>query len=170
MTGSEIISTGFNSAMLALAWISLSVISIRHGISVVQLLVAARVFAKRIKPAARSNDLWSRYQDLAPPVSVIAPAFNEELSIVDSVKALLSLHYPEHEVIVVNDGSDDGTPTIASLQPMKKALSKHRQGFLFGLHGLLPHQKHGVAEEQLAVLPEGAEQRVVAQVHHRGAA
>ena len=46
---------------------------------------------------------------MAPPVSVIAPAFNEELSIVDSIQALLALHYPEHEVIVVNDGSKDAT-------------------------------------------------------------
>lgn len=42
-------------------------------------------------------------------MSVIAPAFNEELSIVDSVRALLSLQYPQHEVIVVNDGSEDST-------------------------------------------------------------
>ena len=40
---------------------------------------------------------------------MIAPAFNEELSIVQSVKALLSLEYPDHEVIVVNDGSKDDT-------------------------------------------------------------
>jgi cellulose synthase/poly-beta-1,6-N-acetylglucosamine synthase-like glycosyltransferase len=44
-----------------------------------------------------------------PPVSVICPAKNEEASIVDSVSALLDLRYPELEVIVVNDGSTDGT-------------------------------------------------------------
>ncbi|WP_230206915.1 glycosyltransferase family 2 protein [Novosphingobium sp. Gsoil 351] len=40
---------------------------------------------------------------------MIAPAFNEALSIVDSVRALLALEYPDHEVIVVNDGSTDAT-------------------------------------------------------------
>lgn len=109
MTGGANIPAAIEVTTLILAWLSLGVISIRNGISVVQLLVAARVFAKRIKPAARSNDLWARYQDLAPPVSVIAPAFNEELSIVDSIQALLALQYPEHEVIVVNDGSGDAT-------------------------------------------------------------
>lgn len=99
----------FSSAILGLAWVSLIVIALRNGVSVVQLLVAARVFARRVKPAAHSTDLWSRYQDLAPPVTIVAPAFNEELSIVDSVQALLALHYPEHEVIVVNDGSKDAT-------------------------------------------------------------
>lgn len=99
----------FGNIILALAWFSLFVIALRNGVSVAQLLVAARVFARRIKPAHNSTDLWSRYQDLAPPVTIIAPAFNEELSIVDSVQALLALHYPEHEVIVVNDGSNDAT-------------------------------------------------------------
>jgi cellulose synthase/poly-beta-1,6-N-acetylglucosamine synthase-like glycosyltransferase len=44
-----------------------------------------------------------------PPVSVILPAFNEEAGIVPSVRSLLDLRYPRHEVIVVNDGSTDGT-------------------------------------------------------------
>jgi cellulose synthase/poly-beta-1,6-N-acetylglucosamine synthase-like glycosyltransferase len=44
-----------------------------------------------------------------PPVSIILPAFNEELGIVPSVHSLLDLRYPRHEVIVVNDGSTDGT-------------------------------------------------------------
>ncbi len=43
------------------------------------------------------------------PVSVIVPAHNEAAVIAQSVRALLNLHYPEFEVIVVNDGSDDGT-------------------------------------------------------------
>jgi cellulose synthase/poly-beta-1,6-N-acetylglucosamine synthase-like glycosyltransferase len=95
--------------VLALAWSSMLVVIARNLVSVIQLLVAAWVFARRIKPAERAMDLWSRYEDLAPPVSIVAPAFNEELSIVDSVKALLALQYPEYEVIVVNDGSKDAT-------------------------------------------------------------
>ena len=95
--------------LLTLAWVSLGVVLMRNAVSLAQLLIAAWVFARRIKPAPRSIDLWSRYEDLAPPVSVIAPAYNEELSIVDSVQALLALEYPEHEVIVVNDGSTDAT-------------------------------------------------------------
>lgn len=38
------------------------------------------------------------------PLSIIAPAYNEEETIVASLKSLLSLYYPEYEVIVVNDG------------------------------------------------------------------
>jgi cellulose synthase/poly-beta-1,6-N-acetylglucosamine synthase-like glycosyltransferase len=43
------------------------------------------------------------------PVSIIIPAYNEELTIVDNIISILSLQYPELEVIVVNDGSKDNT-------------------------------------------------------------
>jgi len=43
------------------------------------------------------------------PVSVIVPAFNEQTSLVPAIQSMLDLDYPEHEVIVVNDGSTDAT-------------------------------------------------------------
>ena len=48
-------------------------------------------------------------KDLLPSISIIAPAYNEALSIIESVTALLNLRYPKYEVIVVNDGSKDAT-------------------------------------------------------------
>ncbi len=44
-----------------------------------------------------------------PSISVLAPAYNEEASIVESVRSLLGLRYPDFEVLVINDGSADGT-------------------------------------------------------------
>ncbi len=46
---------------------------------------------------------------ILPSISIIAPAYNEERSIVESINSLLSLDYPLFEVIVVNDGSSDDT-------------------------------------------------------------
>ncbi|MDN4492691.1 glycosyltransferase family 2 protein [Ureibacillus aquaedulcis] len=43
------------------------------------------------------------------PVSILVPAFNEELGIINSVHSLLSLQYPDKEIIVINDGSTDDT-------------------------------------------------------------
>jgi cellulose synthase/poly-beta-1,6-N-acetylglucosamine synthase-like glycosyltransferase len=43
------------------------------------------------------------------PVSVILAAFDEESAICATVRSLLALDYPEHEVIVVDDGSTDAT-------------------------------------------------------------
>lgn len=45
----------------------------------------------------------------APPITLIAPAFNEETTCVESTKSLLTLNYPEYEIIFVNDGSSDNT-------------------------------------------------------------
>src|SRR5215210_1614988 len=45
----------------------------------------------------------------ALPVSVIVPAYNEEATIVASVRSFLALQYPLFEVVVVNDGSKDRT-------------------------------------------------------------
>jgi cellulose synthase/poly-beta-1,6-N-acetylglucosamine synthase-like glycosyltransferase len=44
-----------------------------------------------------------------PPLSILVPAHNEEMTIVDSVVSFLTLQYPHHEVVLVNDGSKDGT-------------------------------------------------------------
>ncbi len=43
------------------------------------------------------------------PISVLIPAHNEAVGVIDSVRSVLSLDYPEHEVIVINDGSTDDT-------------------------------------------------------------
>ncbi len=47
--------------------------------------------------------------ELTPPVSILAPAYNEEPTVVESVKSLLKLNYGKYEVVVINDGSKDGT-------------------------------------------------------------
>lgn len=46
---------------------------------------------------------------LAPGISVIAPAFNEGVTIISNVRSLLTFNYPKFEVIIVNDGSTDDT-------------------------------------------------------------
>jgi cellulose synthase/poly-beta-1,6-N-acetylglucosamine synthase-like glycosyltransferase len=44
-----------------------------------------------------------------PLVSIVAPAHNEALTIVESVRALLALDYEAREIVIVNDGSTDDT-------------------------------------------------------------
>lgn len=46
---------------------------------------------------------------LAPSITIIAPAYNEGLTIVENIRSLLSLRYVNYEVMVVNDGSKDDT-------------------------------------------------------------
>lgn len=42
-------------------------------------------------------------------VSIIVPAYNEDVSIVHCTRMLLELDYPNYEIIIVNDGSKDHT-------------------------------------------------------------
>lgn len=44
-----------------------------------------------------------------PGVSIVAPAYNEGVNIVENVNSLLRQNYPKFEVIIVNDGSKDDT-------------------------------------------------------------
>ena len=47
--------------------------------------------------------------NIAPSISIIAPAYNESLNIVENVRSLLSNHYANYDVIIVNDGSKDNS-------------------------------------------------------------
>ncbi|NLP56650.1 glycosyltransferase family 2 protein [Lutibacter sp. B1] len=44
---------------------------------------------------------------ISPSISIIAPAYNENLNIVENVRSLLSNHYVNYDVVIVNDGSKD---------------------------------------------------------------
>jgi cellulose synthase/poly-beta-1,6-N-acetylglucosamine synthase-like glycosyltransferase len=46
---------------------------------------------------------------LAPGLTIVAPAYNEGMTIVENIRSLLSLKYVNYEVMVVNDGSKDDT-------------------------------------------------------------
>lgn len=64
----------------------------------------------------QKNKYWS-YEDMitssyTPPLSIIVPCYNEAQTIVDNIKALLSLEYGEFQLVIVNDGSKDETLKI----------------------------------------------------------
>ncbi|WP_186579613.1 glycosyltransferase family 2 protein [Aquibacillus kalidii] len=66
-------------------------------------------------------DDYEPYEELltseyTKPVSILVPAYNESVGIYSSVRSLLSIEYPEYEVIIINDGSKDDT--------LEKLLSK----------------------------------------------
>lgn len=46
------------------------------------------------------------------PVSIIVPAYNEEMTVVETVRSLLALDYNVYEIIVVDDGSRDSTSQV----------------------------------------------------------
>lgn len=68
---------------------------------------SVRNYLRRIRTV--DDKLLFQFAAMLKPISILAPAYNEELSVIDNVRSLLSLNYPEYEVILINDGSTDNT-------------------------------------------------------------
>jgi biofilm PGA synthesis N-glycosyltransferase PgaC len=92
---------------------------------------------------------WEPAASVPPPrlapwpfVSVLVPARNEQAVIAGTVAAALRLDYPEFEVIVIDDGSSDGT--LAALAPLRadarlRVVHKtHNEGKALALNDALP--------------------------------
>ena len=73
-----------------------------------QLIIAQRALAAE-PPEPRVRTLWRRSASAAPPITLLAPAYNEGRTIESSTRSLLALNYPDFEVVVINDGSLDDT-------------------------------------------------------------
>lgn len=98
--------------MTLILWFNYLVLGYYFAANGVYLLLLVLASGTIIKHLSRLE--YGRYQktvhpSVAPPVSVIVAAYNEEATIVDSVRSLLKLDYANFEVIVVNDGSADAT-------------------------------------------------------------
>jgi len=50
----------------------------------------------------------------SPPVSIIVPGYNEEVTVVKTIDSLLKIDYPDFEIIFINDGSKDKTLEIVT--------------------------------------------------------
>jgi cellulose synthase/poly-beta-1,6-N-acetylglucosamine synthase-like glycosyltransferase len=61
--------------------------------------------------------------EIAPRLSILAPAYNEGATVAESVRALLTLRYPNLEVVVINDGSTD--PTLEVLEREFALVARH---------------------------------------------
>lgn len=69
------------------------------------------------------------------PVSILVPAYNEEVTIVDSIESLLKLDYRLYEIVIVDDGSKDDTVKVLVehfkmrkvQQPIRKRLQCARE-------------------------------------------
>jgi len=90
------------TVVLGLLLIAVAIIAVvRAGV----LFVLARRHRRTIADALADPSF-------APPVSIVVPAFNEAVGIERAVRSLASVDYETFEVIVVDDGSEDGTAEL----------------------------------------------------------
>jgi cellulose synthase/poly-beta-1,6-N-acetylglucosamine synthase-like glycosyltransferase/peptidoglycan/xylan/chitin deacetylase (PgdA/CDA1 family) len=101
------------------------------------------VFARRHARTARSR----AYEDgFTPAVSVIVPAYNEVVGIERSIRSLAASDYPELEVIVVDDGSMDGTGDLVQGLglPRVRVLRQPNSGKPAALNHAIAEARHDV--------------------------
>lgn len=90
------------------------------SITLIYLLLAFVGYLGILKNKAKYSNKeelkLKEHPEIAPAISVVAPAYNEEVIIIENVTSLLTLDYPNFEVIIVNDGSKDKTLELLVLE------------------------------------------------------
>lgn len=82
-------------------------------ITIIYVLLAVfgyfNIVNNKSKYTLNEENKLREHPEMAPAISVVAPAYNEEVIIIENVNSLLNLNYPNFEVVIVNDGSKDKT-------------------------------------------------------------
>ncbi len=105
--------TGFNESVRSFFYL-FNYMFAYYGISLNSIYLLLLVFSftgsrSQMQYWSMKNEKFLFKQGVLPSISIIAPAYREEATIIQSVNSLLNLNYPDYEVIVVNDGSTDNT-------------------------------------------------------------
>ncbi|MEO8887182.1 MAG: glycosyltransferase, partial [Mucilaginibacter sp.] len=81
-----------------------------------------------------------------PPVSIIVPAYNEEVTVLKTIASLLQTSYPKFEIIFVDDGSKDNTFNIINdaygKNPLVMVLTKSNGGKASALNFGIAHAQY----------------------------
>ncbi len=93
------VSGGWNDVLRMMFFGTLILITLRY----LGLIIFSFLYSLKRSPAN---------QEFLPSLSIIVPAYNEELVIREALSALLDLNYPNYEIIVIDDGSTDATYTL----------------------------------------------------------
>ena len=97
---------------LQTALITLFTLSVILGVS--RQLIMAILALIQFRKENKRDLAMQNAEPYTPPVSVIIAAYNEEKVIIKTVETILTSHYPDLEIIVVDDGSKDKTYQVVA--------------------------------------------------------
>jgi len=102
----------FSSLYTDVSYIILLFVLMHNLLYILQIPFAfSEIFSPRLY-SANEHSWWLMTSKIAKSVTIVMPAYNEAVGIVNSVNSILSVKYPNFEVIVVNDGSPDDTMKV----------------------------------------------------------
>ena len=105
MTGEEIVVSYIMTYHRIFVFYTISI----NTVYLLLMLLSWQVIRDQYREWSTADSRFLNTRGLMPSISILAPAYNEEATIVQNVYSLLSLNYPNLEVIVINDGSGDRT-------------------------------------------------------------
>jgi len=73
------------------------------------LCVSFAAIVHHLRRTQFTNHTVILQSECSTPISILAPAYNESATCIDSTNSLLKLNYPTMEVLFINDGSKDNT-------------------------------------------------------------
>ncbi|QJD95283.1 glycosyltransferase [Mucilaginibacter robiniae] len=136
----DLFVNGFFYSNLFLIYLFLSAIFLAVGRIILIGILAMRQYLaekKEVEPIDLST---------LPPVSIIVPAYNEEITAVKTIQSLIKLEYPQMEIIFVDDGSKDKTFEVVSLayshHPAVQVLTKPNGGKASALNFGISHARY----------------------------
>ena len=129
--------------MIDIAWSTLIVITVLIFIyniiysllTLIFTLASAFNLSDFVSNRVHMRSLNLKDQSSYIPISILVPAYNENMTVISSVESLLSLDYPGYEIIIINDGSTDDTESL---------IIEH-----FGLYQVLRPIKNSVETKEL---------------------
>ena len=140
----DIFIQGFFYGNWFLLYLFLSAIFLAIGrIVLIGILAVRQYYEDKKEKAERLSD-----KELAP-VSIIVPAYNEEITAIKTIQSLLKLDYPNFEIIFVDDGSKDKTFEIVNEayghHPSVRVLTKPNGGKASALNFGITHAQYDYA-------------------------
>ena len=99
-------------ALVRMEWAILVYFVAVNTFYAILLVNSARELLYHVRSARGEERARILSSPAAPRISILAPAFNEEATIEDSIRSLLALFYANLEIVVINDGSRDKTMEV----------------------------------------------------------
>ncbi|HJR91308.1 MAG TPA: glycosyltransferase family 2 protein [Acidimicrobiia bacterium] len=101
-----------NTFLTGFSWLVLGYFLALQVILLLLAIVSGIVLYRdrMVERFARVEDMLA--SDLAPPVSIVVPAYNEAAGIVEAIRSMGMVSYPRFEIVVANDGSTDATLSL----------------------------------------------------------